>query len=57
MNFGIDLPSGFRGKDVCTLWMDGQQTPGLGYKLSSPCEPDGSGQLKKIVLNSAEHEI
>ena len=27
---------------------DGRRTPDHGYTISSPCEPEGSGELKKM---------
>ena len=30
---------------------DGRRTPDHGYTISSPCEPNGSGELKKIKKN------
>ena len=27
---------------------DGRRTPEHGYNISSPCEPDGSGVLKRL---------
>ena len=36
--------------------MDGRRTPDHGYTISSPCEPEGSGELimlihKQIVID------
>ena len=50
--FGFNFPSGFRGED---LWncgrtdgrMNDRRTPDHGPPISSPCEPNGSGELKK----------
>ena len=50
MKFGFDWPSGFRGKDVGTLW-----TPEHVYILSSPCEPEGIGEL--IIVNKLKDRI
>ena len=44
IKFGFDSPSGFRGEEK--LWMDGR-TPDHGHPISSPCEPNGSGELIK----------
>ena len=36
--------------------MDDGRTPEHGYTISSPCEPEGSGELKtKEVLNFTEN--
>ena len=49
IKFGFDWPSSFRG-DVSTMWTDGRcWTPEHGYTISSPCEPEGSGEGIKIV--------
>ena len=47
VKFGFDWPGGFRGEDVrnCGRTTDGW-TPEHGYTISSPCEPNGSGELK-----------
>ena len=29
---------------------DGRRTPDHGYTISSPCEPKGSGELKRVAL-------
>ena len=44
MKFAFDWPSGLRGEDVEHR---GRQTPEHGYTISSPSEPDGSGELKR----------
>ena len=46
IKFGFDWPSGFREK---IFENGGQMTDGRrldGYTISSPCEPNGSGELK-----------
>ena len=59
IKFGFDWPSGF-GEDSSIVddadgRTDGRQLD--GYTISSPCEPNGSGELKKlstmIVASSA----
>ena len=57
MKFGFDLPSSF-GDDLgkwCTT--DGQRTPKHGYSISSLCEPDGSGELKRQQFSSLTGKI
>ena len=47
IKFGFDWPSGFRGEDFEN---GGHTTDGRwldGYTISSPCEPNGSGELKR----------
>ena len=43
--FGFDWPSGYSGEDLCKMVDDGR-TPADGYTISTPCEPQGSGELK-----------
>ena len=60
IKFGFDRPSGFQEEDVRALWTtDGRRTTDDGrrihwYTISSPCEPNGSGELKKrkIILEN-----
>ena len=42
IKFGFDWPSGFR-KKIFEI-VDGR-TPDHGHPISSPCEPNGSGEL------------
>ena len=49
IKYGFDWPIGFRGEDVGKLWMDGRRTQEHGYIISSPCEPDGSGELIIVI--------
>ena len=39
------------------LWTDGRtddgRTPDHGHPISSPCEPNGSGELKKALISFA----
>ena len=47
IKYGFDWSSGFRG-DLLKWWTDGRTTDGRrldGYSISSPCEPNGSGEL------------
>ena len=37
------------------LWTDAGRTPEHGYTISSPCEPEGSGELK--IVNLAMNSI
>ena len=48
IKFGFDRPSGFREEDVWKMWTDAgrRRTTDHGYTISSPCEPEGSGELK-----------
>ena len=50
IKFGFDRPSRFREEDVWALWTttttDGRMTDHW-YTISSPCEPNGSGELTK----------
>ena len=55
IKFGFDWSSGFRGEDLWKWWTDGRTDDGRtdddgrrldGYTISSPCEPNGSGELK-----------
>ena len=46
MKFGFDWPSGFGGEDVWNCWPQRRRTPEHGYTISSPCEPDASGEQK-----------
>ena len=34
-----------------TTEADGRRTPDHGYTISSPCEPEGSGELISILYN------
>ena len=43
IKFGFGWPSGFREEDLS----DGRM-PDHGHPISSPCEPNGSGELKNI---------
>ena len=51
IKFSFDLPSGFRGEDLwnCERTTDGRttdgRTPDHGHPISSPCEPNDSGEL------------
>ena len=36
--------------------MDDGWTPGQGHPISSPCEPNGSGELKSEILINAVSE-
>ena len=38
--------------------VDGRRTPDHGYTMSSPCEPEGSGELKmfKLRIRNMERE-
>ena len=58
IKFGFDWPSGFRGEDLCNCGRttdgrttDDGRTPDHGLPLSSPCEPNGSGELITDGLN------
>ena len=66
VKFGFDWPSGFRGEDLRKWWTtdDGRTTDGRtddgrttehGYTISSPCEPDGSGELKTRCKKNCIH--
>ena len=55
IKFGCGWPSGIREEDLLKLWTDGRttdgrrtdgRTPDHGHPISSPCEPNGSGELK-----------
>ena len=51
VKFGFDWPSGFREEDLRKWWTttdddDGRRTLDHGHPISSPCEPNGSGELK-----------
>ena len=50
MKFGFDWPSGVRGEDLRKWWTD-RQTPDHGYTISSPCKPNGSGELNFVCDN------
>ena len=43
IKFGFGWPSGFREEE---LWTDDGRTTDHGHPISSPCEPNGSGELK-----------
>ena len=50
IKFGFDWPSGFREEDLLN---GGRTTDGRrldGYTISSPCEPNGSGELIKSYI-------
>ena len=47
MKFGFDWPSGFG--DLSKWCRDGRTSEHV-YTISSPCEPDGSGELKKSTI-------
>ena len=49
MKFGFDWSSGFRGEEVWKC----ERTTYDGYTISSPCEPEGSGELIKVQINCA----
>ena len=52
IKFGIDQPSGF-GEDFWALWTtDGRRLN--GYTISSPCEPNGSGELINLLKTLSE---
>ena len=62
MKFGFDWPSRF-GEDVWNCWPRRprrrprqRRTPEHGYTISSPCEPNGSGELKLITSYLWERE-
>ena len=50
--FGFGWPSGFREEDLsnCGRTDDGR-TPDHGHPISSPCEPNDSGELKTSLQN------
>ena len=41
------------------MWMDNgrRRTPDHGYTISSPCEPEGSGELKKYTGIPADYSL
>ena len=48
IKFGFDWPSSFRGEDLENggrRRTDDGRTPDRGHPISSPCEPNGSGEL------------
>ena len=49
IKFGFDRPSGFREEDLWKWWTttDGRIAD-HGHPISSPCEPNGSGELKMM---------
>ena len=48
IKFGFDWPSGLRSlKMVDDGWTDDGRTSDHGHPISSPCEPNGSGELIK----------
>ena len=54
IKFGFGWPSGFREEDLRNCGRtDGRttdgRTPDHGHPISSPCEPNGSGELKSKV--------
>ena len=61
MKFGFDW---FQRRRSLKMWTDnddGRRTPDHGYTISSPCEPEGSGELKtqkvsKCHWNSSEKQ-
>ena len=36
---------------------DGRRTPDHGYTISSPCEPEGSGELKRAITQKASYDF
>ena len=52
IKFGFDLSSGFRGEYVknCGRTTDGRRTDAGACAISSPCEPEGSGELKSNIF-------
>ena len=46
IKFGFGWPSGFREEDVLNCRRTDGRTPDHGHPISSPCEPNGSGELK-----------
>ena len=51
MRFGFDWPSGFREEGLLKWFTDGRCTDRRwldGYTISSPCDPNGSGEIKDI---------
>ena len=34
---------------------DDGRTPDHGHPISSPCEPNGSGELKRALFNGRQH--
>ena len=46
IKFGFEWPSGFRG-DVSLNRLQRRRSMEHGYTISSPCEHNGSGELKK----------
>ena len=47
LKFGFDWPSGFRGEDFLNCgWTDDGRMLHHGHPMSSPCETNGSGELK-----------
>ena len=50
----LDWPSGFREEDLwkCGRTTDNGRTPEHGYTISSPCQPNGSGELKTSCQSS-----
>ena len=59
IKFGFDWPSGFRGEDLrnCGRTTDDGRTPDHGHPISSPCEPDGSGELIKFKQSKIAKHI
>ena len=45
------LAKRFQRRRSLKLWTDDGRTPDHGHPISSPCEPNGSGELKKIAEN------
>ena len=55
IKFGFDWPSGFREEDLWKWWTtDGRRTD-HGHPISSPCEPNGSGELKIHISNDTKY--
>ena len=52
IKFGFDWPSGFReengGRRMDERRTDDGRTQDHGHPISSPCEPNGSGELTKM---------
>ena len=47
--FRENRPAG-SGEDFCGRRTDGRRTPDHGYTISSPCEPNGSGELISLLF-------
>ena len=58
IKFGFDWPSGFREEDLWKWWTDRRWTDRRQldvYTISSPCEPNGSGELIKSDIRIISH--